>query len=373
MAGNDSFTKVLLHFSGADASTTITDSNAGGSAKTWTAAGNAQIDTADFKFNASSLLFDGTGDYVSTPDHADFTVGSSAFTLDTWVKTSTSGRMAICGASNSAGGNTATSYVIEKDASNKPNFYVFVGSTQYIVTGTTSINTGAWVHLAAVRTGNILKLFVNGTQEGGDVAITEPVNDAGTAFTVGRYGDVTSIGHWNGWIDEFRFSNGIARWTANFTPETAAYFQEFTLTQTPVKNVAVAGVAAFLRLNRMLAAVKANVVVAGVSVTLQLQRMLAAVKANVQITGIDANLVSVRITALVGNVVAAGVAVALRYTRVWRIASSNVQVLGIRVFTDPRASGTASARAGGGIASRASVTAGPQLRATAGSQRIRAY
>src|SRR5262245_59897088 len=37
--GNDSFTKVMLHFNGTDASTTITDSNAGGSAHTWTAAG----------------------------------------------------------------------------------------------------------------------------------------------------------------------------------------------------------------------------------------------------------------------------------------------------------------------------------------------
>jgi len=27
----------------------------------------------------------------------------------------------------------------------------------------------------------------------------------------------------NGWIDEFRWSSGIARWIANFTPPTSAY------------------------------------------------------------------------------------------------------------------------------------------------------
>src|SRR5262245_47256258 len=58
--GNDTYTKVLLHFNGTDASTTITDDNSGGSAHTWTAAGNAQIDTADYKFGAASGLFDGT-------------------------------------------------------------------------------------------------------------------------------------------------------------------------------------------------------------------------------------------------------------------------------------------------------------------------
>jgi hypothetical protein len=83
--GNDTYTKVLLHFDGSDASTTITDSNSGGSAHTWTAAGNAQIDTAQYKFGGASGLFDGTGDWVTTPDHADFTLGSSDFTIDLLV------------------------------------------------------------------------------------------------------------------------------------------------------------------------------------------------------------------------------------------------------------------------------------------------
>src|SRR5688572_5590956 len=41
--GNDSFTKVLLHFDGLDAAITIIDHNMGGSAHTWTRSGNAQI------------------------------------------------------------------------------------------------------------------------------------------------------------------------------------------------------------------------------------------------------------------------------------------------------------------------------------------
>jgi hypothetical protein len=67
-AGNDSFTKILLHMDGANTSTTFTDSNSGGSAHTWTAAGNAQISTATYKLGGASGLFDGTGDFITTPD-----------------------------------------------------------------------------------------------------------------------------------------------------------------------------------------------------------------------------------------------------------------------------------------------------------------
>jgi len=73
-----------------------------------------------------------------------------------------------------------------------------------------------------VRTSNTLKLFVDGTQEGGDVAIAGTVNDSSNAFSVGTAGEVTGT-PWTGWIDEFRLSVGIARWTANFIPPTRAY------------------------------------------------------------------------------------------------------------------------------------------------------
>ena len=76
------FTKSLLHFDGADASTTFTDE----SGKTFTARGNAQLDTAQQKFGTASGLFDGTGDYIDTPDHADWFLGTGDFTIDFWVR-----------------------------------------------------------------------------------------------------------------------------------------------------------------------------------------------------------------------------------------------------------------------------------------------
>ena len=82
MAVDDSYTKALLHFNGSDTSTTFTDE----SGKTWTGAVTAQLDTAQKKFGTASLLLDGDSDYISTPDHADFDVGSGDFTIDFWVR-----------------------------------------------------------------------------------------------------------------------------------------------------------------------------------------------------------------------------------------------------------------------------------------------
>jgi hypothetical protein len=84
IGGNDSFTKLLLHCDAADGTTTFTDSSA--AAHTITPGGNAQIDTAQAKFGASSVLFDGTGDFLVADGHADFAFGTGDFAIDFWLR-----------------------------------------------------------------------------------------------------------------------------------------------------------------------------------------------------------------------------------------------------------------------------------------------
>jgi len=60
--------------------------SAGTTVHTVTAYGNAQIDTAQSKFGGASGLFDGAGDYLSTPDSEDWNFGSGDFTIDFWVR-----------------------------------------------------------------------------------------------------------------------------------------------------------------------------------------------------------------------------------------------------------------------------------------------
>jgi concanavalin A-like lectin/glucanase superfamily protein len=223
--GNDTFTKILLHMDGTDASTTFTDSKMGDPAThTWTAAGNAQIDTAISKFGGAAGLFDGTGDFVTTPDDTHFYAGSGNFTVDFWFNRAGGDGTSrfICGQADSSATIATRSIQMVLSATNTIQGSVIEGGAATTVTSTTTFTATGWHHVAFVRTGNVLKLFIDGTQEGGDVAFTGTVNNSTNAFGVGCIGELTSLTFF-GSIDEFRLSVGVARWTANFTPPVAAY------------------------------------------------------------------------------------------------------------------------------------------------------
>lgn len=221
--GNDQYTKVLIHFDGTDGSTTITDTSIGGSVKTWTAAGNGQIDTADSKFGGSSFLSDGTGDYISTPDHSDFSVGSGDFTYDFWIKRADTGtRRGICGqvnGSGAAGGGLEFEYNSSNQA--RATIYYNSGANAVTETGATLTDTASWHHIAVIRNGNTLYIATDGTLSAGTSVSGVTADDATGVFHIGRLGLFGNT--WNSHIDEFRISVGIARWTANFTPPTFPY------------------------------------------------------------------------------------------------------------------------------------------------------
>jgi len=223
--GNSGTTKVMLHMDGADASTTFTDVNAGGSAKTWTAAGNAQIDTAQSKFGGASALFDGTGDYVSTSDHADLEVGTSDFTIDCWFFANHSGSGSLHGICGKATDFSAAthSYALMINASNNLELSISNGTTRSTMAGTTQFNDSTnvgWHHVAAVRSGSTTLLFVDGVLENSQT-FSGAVPDLAEALVVGS--NFESSDFFNGWIDEFRLSVGTAKWTSNFTPPTSEY------------------------------------------------------------------------------------------------------------------------------------------------------
>ncbi|TIQ46361.1 MAG: hypothetical protein E5X49_02025 [Mesorhizobium sp.] len=97
--------KLLLGFEGADGATSAADESPPQHAMTFI--GDAQIDTAQFKFGSSSCLFDGTGDYLSTPNSTDWdlsTANSDQFTIDFQVRPG-GGPFSGLGIMGKAGGN----------------------------------------------------------------------------------------------------------------------------------------------------------------------------------------------------------------------------------------------------------------------------
>ncbi len=85
----DPFTRLLLHMDGTDGATTFPDSSP--SARTVTVNGNAQVDTAQSVFGGASALFDGTGDFLTVPEAADFDIATGDFVIDFRWRTSSLG------------------------------------------------------------------------------------------------------------------------------------------------------------------------------------------------------------------------------------------------------------------------------------------
>ncbi len=216
----DSYTKSLLHMNGTDQSTTFTD-NASGGSHTWTAHGNAQIDTAQKKFGTASGLFDGTGDYIDAPDSADWAFGSGNFTIDFWAKRTRSDANEWVFCQGGSGWEQYWGMQWSVDNYVYCNFRTSGGSIIQLQS-TITISDTSWHHYAYLRDGNTLRLFIDGVARGtADVTGQSQVDNA-YKFAIGRLGEYDGY-FFAGGVDEFRISKGIARWTSNFTPPSNEY------------------------------------------------------------------------------------------------------------------------------------------------------
>jgi hypothetical protein len=171
-----------------------------------------------------SGYFDGSGDYLTIPDSAQFTLGTNNFTVEGWIYNGTTGaRRFICGQSNSSGQNTSIPFNVNKTSANKLGFSVNNSSgTNYLATSTNNLPLNAWTHFACVRDGNTLRNYINGVQDGTADVTGVSVTDSSNLFGIGALGEFTSD-FWLGYISGLRFINGTCLYPSGttFTPPTA--------------------------------------------------------------------------------------------------------------------------------------------------------
>ena len=212
--GIDENTKLLLHMDGSNGGTTFTDSS--GLAHIATAVGNAHTDTAVKKFGTASYQGDGTGDYLTIPASDDWDFGTGDFTVDAWVYASSANTY---GFGQYAGGGA---YAINQGGGTEVNWYRNGGSALNF--GSSSSPTAnTWTHVAIVRSSGTTTYYKDGVVTGSAQSDTFDYDGSAQIYYVGSVD--ANAGHppLNGYIDEFRISKGVARWTAAFTPPTHAY------------------------------------------------------------------------------------------------------------------------------------------------------
>jgi hypothetical protein len=181
--------------------------------------GDAQVSTTQAKFGTTSMKFDGTGDQIVFPNSSNFDFGTGNFTIECWLYlTGTTG--SIINYSNGQSSNSNFAFELYQSSSTGIQFSIFQGTTQYVASST-GFSINAWNYVAAVRNGNTMTIYVNGTAGGTTATVTGVTmnNPASSTLKVSGYNNAT--GMITGYVDELRITKGYAR-TVTSSP-TAAF------------------------------------------------------------------------------------------------------------------------------------------------------
>jgi hypothetical protein len=165
--------------------------------------------------HGGSAYFDGTGDFLTTPDSSTVAnFGNLPFTVEFWMYST-----------------DAASVIIRQNAAGTPNWAILItsgyiywqngyeaSSLYYIVLGSLTTNPlrNAWTHIAITRNGsNELKFWINGV--GQSSVVTDSTNYNSTNGVVIGSG---SYGAYTGYLSDVRITKGVAVYTTTFTPPT---------------------------------------------------------------------------------------------------------------------------------------------------------
>lgn len=207
----DGYTVSLLHFDEG-----LTDE----AGKVWQGRNGAEVSTSQAKFGGKSLSLNGITGYLTSTESNDFDLTAVDFTIDWWeYRTSITERGMAASIGTDADDYHGMLVGFIKDG--YVNFNCsFTGNTwglDLFKLGTPDLNK--WNHFAIVRSGDVFYGFKNGKLTTTATRAGHIVNGCNIA-RIGNWNYVyTAPFYFQGYIDEFRISKGIARWTKDFDPE----------------------------------------------------------------------------------------------------------------------------------------------------------
>jgi hypothetical protein len=190
-------------------------------AHTITANGDAAVSSFAPFTAGKSVYFDGSGDYLSVADDDTLEFGSGNFTIEAWVyPTSIDSSFSVI--VNRWDSASTKSYLLALTSSAVYFYYSTTGSNQTLRQWSETVPLNQWTHLAVVRNGDNLYLFVNGRIHSTTNTLSGVTLYGGTSTTkIGILGDLNSTTDFTGYISNLRVVKGTAVYTNSFTPPTA--------------------------------------------------------------------------------------------------------------------------------------------------------
>lgn len=113
---------------------------------------------------------------------------------------------------------SSTDLLVYTNISSFSNVFSFTIQGSTVNTGVNSKDS-AWHHLAVVRIGSSVKVYVDGTNTN-TLTTSSSLNLASTMYFMSGSGSASQL---IGYTDELRITKGVGRYTGNFTPPTAPY------------------------------------------------------------------------------------------------------------------------------------------------------
>lgn len=206
---------LLLHLDGVNGATAYTDSSSYANVMS----GTAPLNTSNPKFGSASASFTNQQIACTAAAAGPLDIWNGDFTIEGWIYPTnlTSGPHVILDLSNqlTAGGRIYTQ-----------GTDLFVQSFGFTFSGTLDIPNVAlntWQHIALVRYGVSLGLFLNGSPVWQLLSGLQKIVAADLLYIGASYNSGAQGTWFPGFIDEVRITKGLARYVNQFTPPVAAF------------------------------------------------------------------------------------------------------------------------------------------------------
>ena len=174
--------------------------------------------------NGGSVYLNGTTDYLQSAANSDFQFGTSDFTVEVWVYFEALPSESLLLTKWNAGGQAGTNQWLLFMVDSTPYFIWSTDGLARSGTGVTGPNLAlnSWHHLAAVRNGSSITLYVNGVPGTSESESGSLYGSETELLGIGYRRDNNSgTSRLTGYMSDIRIVKGTAVYTAAFTPPTA--------------------------------------------------------------------------------------------------------------------------------------------------------